>query len=286
MVKIPARPEDMPVALLEANTQDILYLFAADGRAVSLPVYQLPQAQEFGHGSHWAELTGFTKRNHIAAALIRPMELEGFVFLATVGAVVKRIRLEDLPGITDTPFTVMNVPDDDALGWAQLTTGVDQVILSSAKGQTIRFEEREVRSTGLPAGGVMALKLADEIDGIISMSVVNDDDQAVLVSITDNGLAKATNLSLYPKQGRHGQGVINVRLPEGAGEVVAAAISLTDSFLYINTAAGSVKRIAVNKIRMGGRQIKPRPATKIGVRNSVTGLIPLRKRPQHGPKDE
>ncbi len=286
MVKIPARPEDMPVALLEANTQDILYLFAADGRAVSLPVYQLPQAQEFGQGSHWAELTGFTKRNHIAAALIRPMELEGFVFLATVGAVVKRIRLEDLPGITDTPFTVMNVPDDDALGWAQLTTGVDQVILSSAKGQTIRFEEREVRSTGLPAGGVMALKLADEIDGIISMSVVNDDDQAVLVSITDNGLAKATNLSLYPKQGRHGQGVINVRLPEGAGEVVAAAISLRDSFLYINTAAGSVKRIAVNKIRMGGRQIKPRPATKIGVRNSVTGLIPLCKRPQHGPKDE
>jgi DNA gyrase subunit A len=214
------------------------------------------------------------------------MEMEGFVFLATLGAVVKRIRLEDLPGITDAPFTVMNVPDDDALGWAQLTTGVDQVILSSAKGQTIRFEETEVRHMGLPAGGVMALKLADEIDGIISMSVVNDNDQAVLVSITDNGLAKATKLSEYPKQGRHGQGVINVRLPEGAGEVVAAAISLNDSYLYINTAAGSVKRIAVNKIRMGSRQIKPRSIIKIGVRNSVTGLIPLHKRPQHELKHE
>ena len=286
MVKIPARPEDMPIALLEANTQDILYLFAADGRAVSLPVYQLPQAQEFGYGSHWAELTGFTKRHHIAAGFIRPMELKGFVFLATVGAVVKRIRLQDLPGITEAPFTVMNVPDDDALGWAQITTGVDQVILSSAKGQTIRFEEKEVRHMGLAAGGVMALKLADEIDGIVSMSVVNESDQAVLVSITDNGLAKATKLSAYPIQGRYGQGVINVRLPEGAGEVVAAAISFSDSHLYINTAAGSVKRISASKLRMGSRQIKPRPVIKIGDRNSVTGLIPLRKRPRNEPKNE
>ena len=133
---------------------------------------------------------------------------------------------------------------------------------------------------GLLAGGVMALKLAGQTDGIVSMSVIDDSDKAFLISVTDNGLAKATNIDDYPKQGRHGQGVINVRLPDGAGEVVAAALSYINSYLYINTAAGSVKRTGVKKFKVGSRQIKPRPVIKVGLRDSVTGLVVLQNRAQ------
>ena len=147
---IPLKPDELPAIILQANTQDVLYLFTADGQAVSLPVYQLPQARSIGQGTHWANLTGLTKRNHVPAAVIHPAGLTGYLFLATLGGVVKRIRLEDLPGITSDPFVVMNVQDDDALGWAKLTTGEDEVILATALGQAIRFDESEVRPMGLP----------------------------------------------------------------------------------------------------------------------------------------
>ncbi|MGD2077173.1 MAG: DNA topoisomerase 4 subunit A, partial [Chloroflexota bacterium] len=67
--RIQAKSSEVPLTMIQANTQDVLYLFGADGQAVSLPVYQLPQAREFGGGTHWADLTGFTRRDHVAAAV-------------------------------------------------------------------------------------------------------------------------------------------------------------------------------------------------------------------------
>ncbi|MFZ1397777.1 MAG: DNA gyrase subunit A, partial [Candidatus Promineifilaceae bacterium] len=241
MVRIPLKPAEQPFALLEANTQDILYLFAADGRSVSLPVYQLPQATEMGKGTHWADLTGLTRRDHLAAAQVLPVNANGYVFLTTLAGVVKRIRVEDLPGITSSPFVVMNVPDDDALGWAELTNGEQEVMLATAAGQAIRFSEDEVRPSGLPAGGVFGIKLANEADGVIAMSVV--EPEGYLWSITDNGLAKATAMSEYPTQGRHGQGVRNMNLPSDAAEVVAAVIGDENTQILITTGIGSTKKL-------------------------------------------
>ena len=279
MATIPAKPAEQPASLLEANTQDILYLITASGEAVSLPVYQLPQARALGEGVHWADLTGLTRRQHLAAAVVRPSEASGYLVLATLGGVIKRIRLEDLPGITGAPFTVINVADNDALGWACLTTGSDEVMLATAAGQVIRFSEEEVRTMGLPAAGVMAIKLADDTDGVVSMDIVRPD--GLLWSVTDDGLAKVTPMSAYPTQGRYGQGVINVRLPKESTEVVAVAIGDSKTTLYVNTATGSAKRMLLGKAVGGNRPIKPRSVLRLGQRNRVTGVVLPKSRPSH-----
>ncbi|RMG96480.1 MAG: hypothetical protein D6706_10100, partial [Chloroflexi bacterium] len=276
MIKIPLKPAELPFALLEANTQDVLYLFAANGQAVSLPVYQLPQARSLGEGTHWADLTGLTRRNHLAAALVVPDGAQGYLFLTTLSGVVKRVRLEDLPGITTEPFVVINVADDDALGWARLTTGDDEVVLVTASGQAIRFREEDVRPMGLPAGGVMGIKLKDEADGVVAMDVVQPD--GYLWSVTDNGLAKATAITEYPTQGRYGQGVINVRLPKDASEVVAAVVAGEKDQLLITMAIGSVKRWQLHKGVVGSRSVKPRAVVSVGQRNRVTGVVKLSER--------
>jgi DNA gyrase subunit A len=277
MVRIPLKPTEQPFALLEANTQDILYLFAADGRSVSLPVYQLPQAVELGKGTHWADLTGFTRRDHLAAAQVLPVNANGYVFLTTLAGVVKRIRVEDLPGITSQPFVVMNVPDEDALGWAELTDGEQEVMLATAAGQAIRFKEEEVRPSGLPAGGVYGIKLANEADGVIAMSVVNSD--GYLWSITDNGMAKATPMSDYPTQGRHGQGVRNMNLPKDASEVVAAVIGDENTQILITTGIGSTKKLKLKESYIGNRAVKPRSVMTVGERNRITGALCMVSRP-------
>jgi DNA gyrase subunit A len=277
MPKIPARPTEAPLTIVQANTQDVLYLFGANGQAVSLPVYQLPQSREFGSGTHWADLTGFTRRQHVAVAMARPADFDGFLTLVTLGGIVKRVRLEDLPGITGTPFHVVAVADDDALGWARLTTGRDELIMVTAAGQAIRFREDEVRPMGLPASGVMGIKLANEADGLVAFDLHRQG--GVLWSITDNGLAKTTGLDQYPTQGRYGQGVINMRLPRGAAEVAGAAVVNLDETIYVIQANGSVKGMKAGKATSGNRPIKPRPVMTLGKRNRVTGAVTLRERP-------
>lgn len=278
MIRIPVKPAEQPFALLEANTQDVLYLFAANGQAVSVPVYQLAMAREMGQGTHWADLTGFSRRNHLAAAAVIPLEATGYLFLTTLAGVVKRVALEDLPGISTDPFVVMNVADDDALGWAKLTSGQAEVILGTAVGQVIRFKEEDVRPMGLPAAGVMGIKLAGEADGVIAMDVVQPD--SYIWSITDDGLAKATPIDEYPTQGRYGQGVINVRLPKESTEVVSVIIGDEKSELLVKTATGSTRRTPINKAVIGSRSIKPRPLISVGERNRVTGALRMMSRPE------
>jgi DNA gyrase subunit A len=278
MVSISGKPKELPLAILEANTQDVIYLFTADGQAVSMPVHQLPQTRELGIGTHYADMTGLSRRQHVSAVLVRPMEMAGYLSLATMAGVIKRVRLEDLPGITSEPFTVMNVAEDDALGWARITDGEQDFVLVTAAGLAIRFKESSVRAMGLPAAGVMGIKLANEADGVIHMGIA--DQNGFLWSMTDNGLEKATPMSEYPVKGRYGQGVINVRLPKGSAEIVAAIIGDEKQALYITTVKGVVKKQILGKSAMGSRAIKPRSITKIAENDRPAGVVSMQKRPE------
>ena len=279
MITIPTKPTEQPFALLEANTQDVLYLLAADGKTVTLPVYQLPQARELGKGTHWADLTGLTRRDHLAAAIIRPSTLaDGYLFLTTLGGVVKRVRLDDLPGMTSDMFTVINVADKDALGWARLTTGSDEILLATTNGRLIRFKEEDVRPMGLAAAGVMGIKFTDKAAGVTSMDVAQPN--SFIWSITDNGLGKATAIDEYPTQGRYGQGVINVKLPKDASEVVSVLVVTERTELLVKISTGSVRKVRLSKTTIGSRSIKPRSVVKIGQRTRMVGTI--RSLARHG----
>ena len=268
------KPAEQPAALLRASTRDILYLITASGRAVGLPVHRVPEATEIGKGAPWSELTPLGRNDRLAAALVLPGDgpaREGFLFLTTLAGVVKRVRLEDLPGVTTEPFTVINVADDDALGWARLTNGAQEVLLATSSGLAIRFSEDSVRPMGLPASGVMGIKLDSETDGVVGMDLVAPD--GYLWSITDNGLAKATPINDYPLQNRYGQGVINMRLPKGASEVVAAALLTKGAGLIVTTSGGVTKKLGLSDTTIGARSVRPQPALTLAAKSRVTGVV-------------
>jgi DNA gyrase subunit A len=194
-----------------------------------------------------------------------------------VGGTVKRVRVEDLPKISSEAFTVMNVSDDDALGWAAFTRGDEEILLSTASGQLIRFKESDVRPMGLPAAGVAGIKLTDETDGLVGMDTVGT--KTWVWSITDDGLAKATELSQYPLQGRYGQGVINLRLPDESSEVVSVIVGEENTHIIITTAIGVTKKLRLRETYQGSRSIKPRSVLNVGVRNRVIGAVRFTERP-------
>jgi DNA gyrase subunit A len=240
--RVPSRPKDVPVAMLAASTRDTLYLLAANGKAAAYPIHQLPEGVAWeGKGSHYADLTRLGRRDQLAAAVAVPPSLEaGYLCLATRQGGVKRVALTDLPGVSSEPFVVMGVEDKDALGWAEITMGEDELILATAEGKAIRFKEDEVRPMGLPAGGVMGVKLGSKEDCVVAMVIVRS--RSDLFVIAEDGRAKRASLSEYPTQSRYGQGVITARFSASVKLAGACVIQSGDPIVLV-TDKGSAKTI-------------------------------------------
>ena len=250
--RVPSRPQDAPVALLAASTSDTLYLFTASGGAATFPIHQLPEGVAWdGAGAHYADLTPLTRRDTVVAALPLPTPPpEGYLFLTTRQGVVKRVALADLPGVSSERFVVIGVGEGDLLGWAAMTTGDDQVLLVTSAGQAIRFQEQEVRLMGLPAGGVMGVKMTAAEDHVVALAVARA--RSDLFVIASDGKAKRTPLSEYPTQGRYGRGVITARLTTASVNLVAACVLQARDPVVLITKKGAAKTIrARNAPRMG-----------------------------------
>lgn len=238
--KVTTAVKDPPRAMLSARVSETLYLFTADGMAATVAVHQIPQQDDFQNGVAFNQIAPLGSSQEVVAALTLPPEAEGtegFLFLASEGGMVKRIALEDLPGLTAKPFQVMGL-NGDALGWAAWTTGSDEVILVRAEGYAIRFKEEEVRPMGLPAGGVKGVKLGGRADRVVGMMVVRP--RADLWIVTADGSAKCTPVDEYPTQGRYGQGVIAMRLGKGE-QLTAAALGTANENLIVVTSRAKPK---------------------------------------------
>ena len=235
--RVTTTDKEPPRFIMDASTNQILYLFTTDGEAATVPVQQITPVDEMTEGTHFSALTGLDPNVELAAAVCLPAGGKtGYLFLATDGDQVKRVRVQDLPGVTSKVFTVMNVGDEQ-LKFVFPTAGTDDIMLTTKHGYAIRFDEDEVRATGLPAGGVRGIKMQDEDDGIVGAFVVieNQYDNQWVWNITDDGIAKISNALEYPTQGRAGQGVITMRVPELSEGVVAAAIGKQDDNVIVLT---------------------------------------------------
>lgn len=232
--KITTEIKDPPRFILASNTAHILYLFTANGQCATIPVHQIPQVQAADEGVAFNSLCTLPAQTEVTAVLSLPGSAEaGFVLFVTAGGEVKRLRLEDLPGMTANTFTVMDVEKEDRLGWVLPTSGEDEIILVTAQAQAIRFSETDVRPTTLPAGGMRGVKLAGQRDRVVGAMVAVANQH--VWTITDDGVAKSSPVADYPLQGRAGSGVIAMRLPKGSLEIAAAAIGRLDDNLVVLT---------------------------------------------------
>ena len=232
---VTVKTKNPPKLLMESNTAQVAYLFTDKGDCATILVQQLPQINDVGEGISVSDISALTGDENIIAGICLPNIDTGYIFFATAKDQVKRIKIEDLPGMSSKLFSVMNVDDNDKLVAALLTDGEQSVMLSTRAGQTIRFDEDDVRPMGLNAGGVRGIKLKDE-DEVVS-AFLGDDSQYVF-SISDDGIAKMSACEEYPIKGRAGQGVINMRLPKDSEYVAATAIGRQDDNIIVMTNKG------------------------------------------------
>jgi len=163
----------------------------------------------------------------------------GYLVFATEQGQVKRIQIEDLPGAMSIAFVVMKVSGEDNLKRVMYTTGENEIVLTTAQAQTIRFNEDDVRPTGLPAGGMRGIKLVGQRDRVTGVFLA--DDNLYTFNITNDGIAKTSAMTEYPSQGRAGSGVITMRVPADSRGIAAATVGRLDDTMLVLTSKNKAK---------------------------------------------
>jgi DNA gyrase subunit A len=291
--RITADVKEPPRFILQSTTSQILYLFTAEGYCATIPAHQIPQAHAPADGTSFRDLCGFKNGEEIVSVLSLPASMsEGFLFFATRGGEVKRLRIDDLPGMRSDVFKVMDIESGDRLGWVLTTTGENEVILTTAQAQAIRFRESDVRPTGMGAGGMRGIKLAAEPllkieDTVVGASVVQE--QGVLVTITASGIAKQTPLSEYPSQGRAGSGVIAMKLPGDGSAIAASAVGMPGETLIVLTSKHRPKSLRFSAVPAARRAGKGESIISLFGKEMVEAVVtfqPLVTEPEVGAEPE
>jgi DNA gyrase subunit A len=273
--RITAETQDAPRFLLRSNTADILYLFSADGKAVSLPVQGLPLHDDPAQGNEVRSVSALRNGEEIIGAIsIEPIMEEGTILFATERGDVKRIRIADLPGLTANAFTVMNSGEDRLIG-AHYVNDDDEVILVTSEAQSIRFKVNEVRPTGLPAGGMRGIKIPDS-DKVVSVSLARYGTDVWV--ITEAGVAKSTVLADYPIQGRAGSGVITMKLTPG-DRIACSIIATANDLVVVLTQRGKFKVVKFRSAPAEQRSSKGDFVVSMSKTDRVRAITQIVQRP-------
>ena len=273
------KEEDFIERLLVANTHDTILCFSSRGRLYWLKVYQLPQASRGSRGRPIVNILPLEENERITAILpISAYEENKFVLMATAGGIVKKTALTEFSRPRSNGIIAVNLRDEDELIGVDITDGSNEIMLFSAQGRVVRFNENAVRPMSRQATGVRGIKLAltneisdeesaveiedvledntDEaldlnIDKVVSLVVPKNEGE--ILTATQNGYGKRTKLAEYPTKSRNTKGVISIKVSERNGKVVAATQTDENDQIMLITDAGTLVRTRVSEVGIVGR---------------------------------
>jgi DNA gyrase subunit A len=269
------REEDFVENLFIASTHAYILVFTNRGRVYWLKVYEVPDVGTAGKGKAINQLVALQPGETVRAMLpVRDLEEAGkFVFFATRNGTVKKTELKDFSNVMSRGIIAIGIENEDELVAAKLTDGNQIVFLATHEGQAIRFDEADVRSMGRPAFGVRGMDL-DKGDYIVGMAVTpkagaapvktngkkkdgeaeaEQPEPTLILSVTENGFGKRTDVEEYRLQSRGGKGVINVKTTERNGKVVGIMLVSEASEAIVISQYGKIIRLETRDIREAGR---------------------------------
>jgi len=245
------RTEDFVEYFLVASTHADLLIFTNKGRVYWLKIYEIPDASTTGKGKQISNLISLQPDETVKAFLpVKEFVADRFIVMVTKFGVIKKCELTEFDNPMSRGIIAIGVDEGDELIAARLTGGNDFIFLGSHEGQAIRFKEDQVRAMGRPARGVRGMDLANK-DFIVGAEVVSD--EGLILSISELGYGKRTNLTDYRLTNRGVKGVINMKTTRKTGNVMAILSVKDDSDLMIVTRDGKMIRIDSGEIRQAGR---------------------------------
>ncbi|PNU20386.1 DNA gyrase subunit A [Geothermobacter hydrogeniphilus] len=247
------KEEDFVENLFIASTHSYILVFTDKGKVYWLKVHEIPQGGRASRGKAIVNLLQVENGEKVCTILpVKDFEEGKFIVTATANGIIKKTELMAYSNPRAGGIIALTIDEDDELIEARLTDGSMDLILASRHGKSIRFPESDVRSMGRPARGVRGMNL-EANDRVIGMQAVTENTVMALVTVTENGYGKRTDITEYRVQSRGGKGIITIKTSERNGEVVAIRLVDEQADLMLITDRGKLLRTRIADIRQIGR---------------------------------
>jgi len=245
------RDEDFVSYLFVASTHAYIMIFSDRGRAYWLKVHEIPDVGPGGKGKSIANLVSMEEGERIAALLaVKEFDDTSFIVMGSRKGVVKKTALSAFSNPRAGGIIAMGIEEGDAVIAVQVTDGSAEVFIGTHAGMAIRFAETDVRAMGRTAYGVRGITLRED-DYVVAMEVVRPG--GTLLTVTEHGYGKRTEIDEYRVQSRGGVGIINIATSERNGQVVGVAYVQEGDELLVITQQGMILRMQTNDVRAIGR---------------------------------
>lgn len=243
--------DDYIVEMLMTTSHHYLMFFTNMGRVYRIKAYEIPESSRTSRGTAIINLIPLQPDEKITAMIpIKDYEKDKYLFMATKNGIVKKTSVLDYENIRKTGLAAINLRDDDKLIEVKITDDNEDIFLFTKYGQCIRFNEKDVRSTGRTTMGVIGMNLTDG-DEVIAMQMASQGDSVLIVS--EKGLGKCTLISEFSAQNRGGKGVKCYKITEKSGNLIGVKSVGRDDEVMLITTEGIIIRIRVNDTTLLGR---------------------------------
>jgi DNA gyrase subunit A len=251
VVGMESKEDDFISTLFIASNHSSILFFTNSGRCYWLKVYKFPEAGRHSRGKPIVNMLDLKEGERIAAFVpVREFDDKHFIVAVTRQGVINKQTLSAYANVRRDGINAINLDDNDSVIECKLTNGDNHIILGTKNGQAVRFHESAVRELGRNTRGVRGITLRGD-DQVVGMIIVNEKDD--VLTVTEKGYGKRTSVADYRKTNRGGSGIINIKVTEKNGPVVALKGVYRDGDVMLVTRNGIIIRSNINKISIIGR---------------------------------
>ena len=245
------KEQDVVDQLFIANTHNFLLCFTNQGRVHWLKVHRIPEAGRYAAGTAVANVVELGQNEKLSMLIpVKSFTPNTFLVMITKKGIVKKTSLEEFANPRKGGIIALGLEDGDELITVLMTTGEEQVLLATANGMAVKFHESDVRPMGRTAYGVYGISLKDD-DCVVGAAIAKDTES--LLTITERGYGKRSPVEEYRLISRGGVGVINIKITEKNGRVVAIKTVKDAEEIMLVSAKGIVLRTPAQQISVIGR---------------------------------
>lgn len=246
------KDDDFIHNLFMAHTHDYILCFSTLGRMYWLKVYNLPEGSRTTRGKPIVNLLQLQQNERITKILpVSEFSPDKFIFMATRNGVVKKVDLSVFAKPKNKGIIAINLDEGDELAGVALTDGKQEIMLFSDSGKAVRFNEASVRNVGRIARGVRGIKLTSGAKLVALLTT--DDENSQVLTVTEKGYGKRTEVLEYRLASRATQGVIAIKVTNKNGKLVTAQLVKDTDQIMLITSGGVLIRTTVSTIRETGR---------------------------------
>ena len=246
------REEDYVESVFTASTHDFILFFSSRGQVYVRKGYQIPEAGRSARGTNIVNILPLEPEEKISAMLRgKGLQEDDFIMFFTKNGVTKRMSQGELRNVRKNGIRALDIREGDELVQALTTHGSEKLLVVTRGGMAIRFDENDVRPMGRTAAGVRAIRLKDG-DEVVAAVRAADEDAAVL-TVTENGYGKRTRIGEYSVQGRGGQGLKTYQITQKTGEIVGAKKVTGEEDILLVSDDGTIIRMEAGSISLLGR---------------------------------